>query len=89
MAKTKNPSDTIGCLGCEARAKTPSLLVGVQTCVTTLEFNLLVSQKTGNSPTARPRYISLLAIFPNDSKPSHKDTFTTMFILALFVIARD
>ena len=28
-------------------------------------------------------------IFPNDSKPSHKDTFTTMFILALFVIARD
>ena len=32
------------------------LMVGMQTCTTILESNLMVSQKTGNSFTSRPSY---------------------------------
>jgi hypothetical protein len=35
------------------KGNTPSLMVGVQTCITTLEINLVVSQKTGNSSTSK------------------------------------
>jgi hypothetical protein len=33
------------------KGNTPPLLVGLQTCTTTLEINLAVSQKTGNCTT--------------------------------------
>ena len=36
------------------KENTPLLLVGVQTCTITLEINLAVSQKIGNSSTPRP-----------------------------------
>jgi hypothetical protein len=41
-----------------SKGSTPTLLVGVQTCTTSLEINLAVSQKTANSSTSRPSYIT-------------------------------
>jgi hypothetical protein len=38
------------------KGNTPTLLVGVQTCTTTLELNLVVFQKIDSSSTLRPRY---------------------------------
>jgi hypothetical protein len=52
-----------------SKGKTPALLVGVQTCKTTLEINFAVSQKIGNSPTSRPQAIPLLGIYPRDAPP--------------------
>jgi hypothetical protein len=34
------------------------IAAGVQTCTTSLEISLVVSQKIGNSPTSRLNYIS-------------------------------
>ena len=38
------------------KRNTSPLLVGLQTCTTTLEINLAISQKTGNISTSRPSY---------------------------------
>jgi hypothetical protein len=63
---------------------TPPFLVGLQACTTTLEISLAVPQKIGHSTTAIP----FLGIYPEDVPTSKKDTCTTMFIAALFIIAR-
>jgi hypothetical protein len=39
--------------------KQSSIVVGVQTCTITMEINLVVSQKTGNSSTSRHSYTTL------------------------------
>jgi hypothetical protein len=39
-----------------SQGNTPSLMVGLQTCTTTLEIILAVSQKIGTSSTSRPKY---------------------------------
>jgi hypothetical protein len=44
MAKIKNSGD---------KQNSPSLLVGLQDCTTTLEISLAVSQKIGHSTTIR------------------------------------
>ena len=62
-----------------------SSIAGVQTCLTSLEINLVVSQKTENSFTSR----SLLGIYPKDAPLYHGNTFSTWFITALFVITRN
>jgi hypothetical protein len=69
------------------KRNTPPLLVGLQACTTTLEIIPAVSQKTGHSITDRssntpPRHI------PKDVKTGNKDTYSTMLIAALFIIAR-
>lgn len=58
---------------------TPPFLLWVQTCKTTLEVNLLVSQKSMNSFTSKLRY----------APPYHEDTCSTTFISDVFVIARN
>ena len=50
---------------------------GGQTCTTTLEVNLEVAQKIGNSSTSRPSYTTL-SMYPEDVPPSHKDICSTM-----------
>jgi hypothetical protein len=40
------------------KGNTPSLLVGVQTCIIIMDINLAVSQKIGNSSTSRHSYIT-------------------------------
>jgi hypothetical protein len=69
------------------KRNTAPLLMGLQACITTLEISLAVPQKTGYSTTGRscntsPGHISRR--FPTRKK----DTCSTMFIAALFIIAR-
>jgi hypothetical protein len=68
---------------------TPPLLVEAQLCTTTLEINLAVSKKIKKSSTSRLSYTTPGYIYPKDAPPYHKNTCSTMFIAALFVIARN
>ena len=61
--------------------------MGLQAGTTTLEINLAVPQKTGYDTTGGPRYTTPGHI-PRDSPACIKDTCFTMFIAALFIIAR-
>jgi hypothetical protein len=63
------------------------LLVGLQTGTTTLEINLAVPQKIGNSSTSRPSYTTLGHI-PKRPMIPHNEMCSTMIIAALFIIAR-
>jgi hypothetical protein len=67
------------------KRKTPPLLVGLQACTTTLEISLLVPQKFGlPEDPAMP----FLGIYPEDVQTGKKDTYSTIFIAALFITAR-
>ena len=66
---------------------TAPLLVGLQPCITTLEISLALPQKIGHSTTSSPA-IPLLGIHPEDVPTGYKNTCSTMFIAALFIIAR-
>ena len=64
---------------------TPPLLVGVQNCTAALETSMAVPQEN-QSPS---RYSnSTLGIYPKHAYSYNKDICSTMFIAALFVIAR-
>ena len=62
----------------------PPLPVGVQTYTTTLEISVAISQKIRKQPSSRP----LLGIYPKEAQSYHKNMCSTMFLAALFVIAR-
>jgi hypothetical protein len=47
------------------------------------QFSLVVPQKIEQDPA-----ITLLGIYPNDAPTYNKDICSTMFIVALFIIAR-
>jgi hypothetical protein len=49
---------------------------------------MVVPREIGNHQPQYPA-IPLLGIHPKDARASHKDTCSTMFIAALFVIARN
>jgi hypothetical protein len=70
------------------KRNTPPLLVELQACTTTLEISLVVPQKIGHSYYQRIPAIPLLGIYPEDVRTGNKDTCSTMFIAALFIIAR-
>ena len=67
------------------KKNTPPLLVGFQACTTTLEISLAVPQKIGHVLPEDPA-IPLLGIYPEDVPTGKKDTCSTMFIAALFII---
>ena len=69
------------------KRNTPPLLVGLQDGATALEISLVVPQKLGMSLPEDP-VIPLLGVYPEDSSACNKDTCSTMFIAALFVVAR-
>jgi hypothetical protein len=69
------------------KRNTPPLFVGLQACTTTLEISLAVPQKIGHSSTGGSRNTSPGHI-SEDVPTSKKDTYFTMFIAALFIIAR-
>jgi hypothetical protein len=71
-----------------SKGNTPTLLVGEQTCTTTLEINLAVSQKT-RIVLLQDTAIPLLGIYPKVAPQSHKDVCSTAFIAVLFIIARN
>jgi hypothetical protein len=61
----------------------PPLLVGLQACITTLEISFRKLDVVLQEDPAIP----LLGIYPEDVPTSKKDTCSTMFIAALFIIA--
>jgi hypothetical protein len=65
------------------KRNTHPLLMGLQTGTTTLEISLAVPQKIGHSATQEPSCIT-----PEDTPTFNKDTCSTIFISALFIIAR-
>jgi hypothetical protein len=69
------------------KRNTPPLLVGLHACTTTLEVSLEVSQEIGHS-TTEDTAIPLLGIYPEKVPIFNKDTCSTMFITALFIIVR-
>ena len=69
-----------------SKGGTHPLLVGMQTCAATLEISVAVSQETGVLP--QDPAIPLLGIYPRDFLAYYKSICSTMFIAALFVIAR-
>ena len=68
------------------KGNTPALLVGVQAGPAPLDVSVTISQKIRKQPTSRPS--ATLSIYPKDAQSYHKDMCSTMFIAALFVIAR-
>ena len=64
------------------KGNTSVLLMGVQTGTAPLDI-----RKLGNNLPQDPA-IPLLGIYPKDAQLYHKDMCSTMFIAALFVIAR-
>jgi hypothetical protein len=69
------------------RKRNTPLLVGLQACTTTLEVSLEVPLKIGHFITGGSRNTSL-GIYTEDVPTGKKDTCSTMFIAALFIIAR-
>ena len=69
------------------KRNTPPLLVGLQACTTTLEISLLFLRKLDIVLLEDPA-IPLLGIYPEDVPTGMKETCSTMFIAALFIIAR-
>jgi hypothetical protein len=67
------------------KRNTPALLVGLQAGTITLEISLAVPQKIGHSTTRRS---SNTSPGPEDVPTGNKDTCSTLFIAALFIIAR-
>jgi hypothetical protein len=67
---------------------TPPLLLAVHTCMTTMEINILVLQKIVNTSILKPSFttsenIQMMLYFTT------KDTCSSMFIAALFIIDRE
>jgi hypothetical protein len=67
------------------KRNTPPLLVGLQTSTITLEIWFL---RKLDIVLPRDPEIPLLGIYPEDVPTGNKDTCSTMFIAALFIIAR-
>jgi hypothetical protein len=69
------------------KRNTPPLLVELQACTITLEISLAVPQKLDIVLLEDPT-IPLLGIYPEVVPTGKKDICSTMFISALFIIAR-
>jgi hypothetical protein len=69
------------------KRNTPPLLVELQACTTTWKSVWLFLRKLDMVLLEDPA-ISLLGIYPEDIPTSKKETCSTMFIAALFIIAR-
>jgi hypothetical protein len=69
------------------KRNTPPLLVGLQACTTTLKSVWWFLRKLDIILPVYPA-ILLLGIYPEDVPTGKKDTCSTMFIAALFIIAR-
>jgi hypothetical protein len=68
------------------KRNTPPLLVGLQAYTTTLEISLAVRKLDIVLP-GDPA-IPFLGIYPEDVPTGKKDTCSTMFVAALFIIVR-
>jgi hypothetical protein len=62
--------------------------VGVQSCTTTLEINLAVTQKIVSSATSRPTYTTPRHISKKKVPPPQKVICSTIIIPALFIVQK-
>ena len=69
------------------KRNTPPLLVGLQDGTTTLEISLEVPQKSERDTSGGP-YYTTPGYIPRGFPACSKDTCSTVFIAALFIIAR-
>jgi hypothetical protein len=69
------------------KRNTPPLFVVLQASTNTLEISLAIPQKIGHSTTREHNYITPVHILKNAST-YNKDTCSTMFRAASFIIAR-
>jgi hypothetical protein len=69
------------------KRNTPPLLVGLQNGTTTLEISLLFLRKLDIVVLEDPA-IPLLGIYPEGVPKCNKNTCSTMFIAALFILSR-
>ena len=93
MTKIKNTADSL-CWRCTARGNTLPLLVGAHTWTATVEINMAFSQKIWNWFTSKLSYtivlvFIILGTYPKDAQSYHKNTWATMVLAVLFVIARN
>jgi hypothetical protein len=72
----------------EKEEHSPLLLVSLHDGTTTLEINLEVPLEIGHSTTRGSSNTSSEHIYPEDVLTCNKDTCSTMFIEALFIITR-
>ena len=71
------------------KGNTSALLVGMQTGTVALDISIVISQKIRKQGLVpQDPAIPLLGIYPKDAQSCHKDMYSTLFIAALFVIAR-
>jgi hypothetical protein len=66
-----------------SKGNTPPLLVGVETCTILWKSILWFLRKLGIVLSQDPS-IALLGIYSKDAPLNHRDTFSTIFISALF-----
>jgi hypothetical protein len=69
------------------KRNSPPLLMGLQAGTTTLEISLAVPQKIGHITTGTSSNTSP-ENYPENAPTCNKDTCSTMFIAASFIIAR-
>ena len=69
------------------KGNTSALLVGMQAGTTPLDVSLVISQKIRKQPSSRSSNTTL-GIYPKDVQSCHEDMCSTLFITALFGIAR-
>jgi hypothetical protein len=60
------------------------LLVGAQSCIATIEINMTILLRIN---LLEDPAIPLLYVYPKDTPSYYKNTCSTMFIVALFIIA--
>jgi hypothetical protein len=70
------------------KRNTPLLLVGLQVGTNTMEISLEFPQKIAHNTMGRSNNTSL-SIYPEEVPTCNMDTNSTMFVTALFIIARN
>ena len=87
MAKIKNSGEQQMLAWMWRKRNTPPLLVGLQACTTLWKSDWRFLRKLDIVLKEDPA-IPFLVIYPEDVLTGKKDTCSTMFIAALFIIAR-
>jgi hypothetical protein len=70
-----------------SKEDSPPLLVGGKTCTATVEINMAVYPKTWTY-LPEDKGILLLTLYPKGSPSHNKNSYSVMFIVALFIIVR-
>ena len=70
------------------KGNTPPLFAGVQNCTTTMGINMEVPRKIKTLSTTRHSYTTT-GHMPKGCSIYYKDTCSALFIVALFIMARN